>query len=63
MSNNDEILDDPGIFALSEDLKCALCGRTGHENTDCHKFMTHVIGDALMKAHPRETTRIIRDHK
>jgi hypothetical protein len=62
MSNDDDRLDDPGIFALSEDLKCALCGRTGHDNTNCHKFTNHLIGDALMKAHPRETARIIRVH-
>jgi hypothetical protein len=55
--------DDPNIFALAEDLKCDLCGRTGHENTSCNKFMNHVIGDALMKAHPRETARIIRENK
>jgi hypothetical protein len=53
MCNDDCSLDDPGIFAISEDLKCALCGRTGHDNANCHKFINHVIGDALMKAHPR----------
>jgi hypothetical protein len=63
MSNDDDSLDDPFIFALSEDFKCALCERTGHENTHFHKFITHVMGDALMKAHPRETARIIREHK
>jgi hypothetical protein len=63
ISNDDDSLADPGIFALSKDLKCALCGRTDQENTNCHKFMNHVIGDALMKAHPRETSRIIREHK
>jgi hypothetical protein len=51
------------MFALSEDLKCALCGLTGHKNTNCHNFMNHVIGDALMKAYPGETSRIIREHK
>jgi hypothetical protein len=55
--------DETNIFALSEDLKCDLCGRTGHENISCHKFMNHTIGDALMKAHPRETARIIRENK
>jgi hypothetical protein len=53
-SNDDDRLGDPGIFALFEDLKCSLCGRSGHLNTSCHKFMNHVIGDALMKSHPKE---------
>jgi hypothetical protein len=35
-SNEEDSLGDPGIFALSEDLKCSLCGRSGHENTSCH---------------------------
>lgn len=61
--DDDDSQDDPGIFALSEDLKCTLCGRPGHENTSCHKFMNHVIGDALMKLHPKETARIIRENK
>jgi hypothetical protein len=61
--DDDDSQDDPGIFALSEDLKCTLCGRPGHENTSCHKFMNHVIGDALMKLHPKKTSRIIRDNK
>jgi hypothetical protein len=63
MFNDDDSLDDPGIFALSEYLRHALGGRMGHDNTNYHKFMNHVIGYALMKAHPRETARIIRDNK
>jgi hypothetical protein len=55
--------DDPGIFVLSEDLKCTLCRRPGHENTSCHKFVNHLVGDALMKLHPKETTMIIRENK
>jgi hypothetical protein len=62
-ADDDDSIDELNIFALSEDLKCGLCGRTGHENTSCHKFMNHVVGDALMKAHPRETARIIRENK
>jgi hypothetical protein len=61
--DDDDSQDDPGIFALSEDLKCTLCGRPGHENKSCHKFMNHVISDALMKLHPKETSRIIRENK
>jgi hypothetical protein len=61
--DDDDSQNDPGIFALSEDLKCTLCGRPCHENTSCHKFMNHVIGDALMKLHPKETAWIIRENK
>jgi hypothetical protein len=61
--DDDDSQDDPGIFALSEDLKFTLCGRPGHENTSCHTFMNHVVGDALMKLHPKETARIIRENK
>jgi hypothetical protein len=53
-------IEDPGIFALSEDLKCSLCGRSGHENSTCHKFMNHIIGNALINSHPKESVRIIR---
>jgi hypothetical protein len=62
-SNDDDSLGDPGIFALSEDLKCSLCGRSGHENTSCHKLMNHVIDEALMKSHPKEAARIMRENK
>jgi hypothetical protein len=62
-SNDDDSLGDPGIFALSEDLKCSLCARSGHENTSCHKFMNHVIVEALMKSHPKEAARMMRENK
>jgi hypothetical protein len=62
-SNDDDSLGDPGIFALSKDLKCSLFGRSGHENTICHKFMNPVIGEALMKSHPKEEARIMRENK
>jgi hypothetical protein len=62
-SNDEDSLGDPGIFALSEDLKYSLFGRSGHDNTSCHKFMNHVIGEALMKSHPKEAARIVRENK
>jgi hypothetical protein len=62
-SNDDESYGDPDIFALYDDMKCSLCGRTGHEDTSCHKFMNHVIGDALMKSHVKEAKRINRENK
>jgi hypothetical protein len=62
-SNNDESYGDPGIFALYDDMKCSLCGRTGHEDTSCHKFMNHVIGDALMKSHVKEAEQINHEKK
>jgi hypothetical protein len=62
-SNDDESYGHPGIFALSDDMQCSLCGRTGHEDTSCHKFMNHVISDALMKSHVKEAERIKRENK
>jgi hypothetical protein len=62
-SEDDDSLETPAIHALANDLNCKLCGRPGHEDTTCHRFMNHVIGDALMKTHPKETARILREHK
>jgi hypothetical protein len=61
-SDDDDILETPSIYALSNDLNCKLCGRSGHEDTGCHNFMNHIIGDTLMKAHLKETAKILREH-
>jgi hypothetical protein len=62
-SNNDESSGEPGIFALSDEMKFSLCGRTGSEDSSCHKFMNNVIGDALMKSHAKESAWISRENK
>jgi hypothetical protein len=62
-SNDDESYGDPGIFALSDEMKCSLCGRTDHDYYSCHNFMNHIIGDALMKSHAKEAARISRENK
>jgi hypothetical protein len=62
-SHQEDDLDQPNIYDIAADLTCALCGRSGHESSRCHKFMNHVIGYALSNAHPKETSRIMREHK
>jgi hypothetical protein len=61
--DDDIRLETPVIYVLSSDLNCKLCGRSRHADASCHKFMNHVIGDALVKAHQKETPKILRDHK
>jgi hypothetical protein len=55
-------LDQPYTHAIATDLTCALCGRSSHHSSTFHKCMNHVIGEAFMKAHPKETARVMREH-
>jgi hypothetical protein len=61
-ADDENIIETPAIHVLANDLNCKLCGRSGHGDTTCHKFTNHVIGDALMKANPKETALILREH-
>jgi hypothetical protein len=52
-SDDDDSLETPAIYALSNDLNYNLCGRSGHEDTSFHKFMNHVIIDAHYESAPK----------